>query len=108
MISVIAEASPARGVPALASQLDATLLAAYRSAHDEVHEPHLRAARRCLQRSSHQRIRVHCSAFLSACNPRGRLLDEAGSARRHATLMKALRNLGLDVQPGFGADPEQC
>lgn len=94
------------------SQVDAPTRTAYRNARYEVHgsggfvlhvdaqSPELHAA--------HQAHQVDCSAFLTACNPYGRLLDAASNAQRHSELLEVIRHSGLDFWPGFGADPERC
>lgn len=46
-----------------------------------------------------------CSAFLSACNPRGVLLGATENGQRHRQLLERLDTLGFRYWPGFGADP---
>jgi hypothetical protein len=53
----------------------------------------------------HRAHGVDCSAFLSACNPGGRLQCAADNAAAHARLRELLRTRGYAVLAGFGADP---
>lgn len=53
----------------------------------------------------HQRARVDCSAFITACNPHSQLLDEAVNRCRQADLARELSGRGLAFLPGIGRHP---
>lgn len=91
------------------STIDLNTLAAYRAARYHV-EREPRFVLRVDEASpaltgAHRSAGVRCSAFLSACNPRGVLLDAAENAVRHRQLLESLEALGFGYWPGFGADP---
>ena len=48
---------------------------------------------------------VDCSAYVTACNPYGREVDETDNARRHATLGRTLAARGFACIEGAGHDP---
>jgi Protein of unknown function (DUF3293) len=48
---------------------------------------------------------VDCSAFITACNPQGRLSDEPGNARRQLELRQELERRGLTAMEGLGRHP---
>jgi len=48
---------------------------------------------------------VACAAFLTASNPRSRLLQPAVNERRQARLRRALERQGRSVLPGTGRHP---
>lgn len=54
---------------------------------------------------AHLQGNADCSAFLTACNPFSRPLDEAANAQRQAALAKALSDLGLRYLAGIGQHP---
>ena len=53
----------------------------------------------------HARRGVAASAFVTACNPHGRLLDAAGNAGRRARLLDELARLGTAHVAGLGRHP---
>lgn len=53
----------------------------------------------------HQRARVDCSAFITACNPHSQLLDEAANRSRQADLARELSDRGFAFLPGIGRHP---
>ncbi|TVS10748.1 MAG: DUF3293 domain-containing protein [Wenzhouxiangella sp.] len=53
----------------------------------------------------HARQGVDCSAFVTACNPRGQQLDEQSNRRRTARLEAVLAESGRVFVPGVGQDP---
>lgn len=55
--------------------------------------------------SVHQRHKVDCSAFLTACNPFSRSLDVAANAVRQAALGRELARRSLSCLPGTGQHP---
>lgn len=55
--------------------------------------------------AEHGRRRIACSAFVTACNPYSRRLDEATNRQRHADLGRALRQDGLSFLEGVGRHP---
>lgn len=61
-------------------------------------QPELKALARTLQRPS-------WGVFLSASNPRSRLLRPAANGRRLKALQRALRQAGYSWVPGRGLDP---
>ncbi|HTY93989.1 MAG TPA: DUF3293 domain-containing protein [Steroidobacteraceae bacterium] len=53
----------------------------------------------------HRAQATDCSAFITACNPLGRLGDPAGNALRQDALREAVSRLGLRAIPGVGQHP---
>lgn len=49
---------------------------------------------------------VDCSAFVTACNPNGRIADAAVNRRLQRELMAQLARLNLAFLPGVGEDPQ--
>lgn len=49
---------------------------------------------------------ARCASYLTACNPRGRLLSEAENKQRMQRLCLALDGQGWSWTPGFGQDPQ--
>ncbi len=49
---------------------------------------------------------VDCSAFISACNPFSRRLNEQENADRHARLGTEIKNMGLRFIEGIGQHPD--
>jgi Protein of unknown function (DUF3293). len=56
-------------------------------------------------REAQSRQGVSCSAFITACNPRGVLSNTVSNAGRQAQLADALQKIGLVYWPGIGRDP---
>lgn len=56
--------------------------------------------------SLHTLNAVDCSAYLSACNPFSRQLDEQLNAERHAGLAAEIKALGLQIIEGIGRHPD--
>ena len=54
---------------------------------------------------AHTRQQVVCSAFLTACNPLGRLLDMPDNGARQQMLAAELIHQGLAFLPGMGQHP---
>ena len=50
----------------------------------------------------HTTHNVHCSAYITACNPYSQPLTAAQNAARHAALLRVLRRQGLAWVPGVG------
>lgn len=55
--------------------------------------------------AAHKRHQVDGSAFLTACNPFSRRLDDAANAIRQAALAAELTQRGLAFAPGIGRHP---
>lgn len=89
---------------------DAALIAAYKATHYEVHAPEgllllqidVSNAR---LRAVHEKLRVNCSAFLTAWNPRSVPAPEAENAAALDRLRASIAALGLAMWPGWGRDP---
>jgi len=91
------------------SCIDAATVQAYRTASYRVTGPdgfvlQVDQASDAL-RLAQARHGVACSAFITACNPHGRRLDEGENASRQATLARMLAEKGLGVLPAIGEDP---
>ena len=56
-------------------------------------------------RSAHQRYQAECSAYLTACNPFSKPLDEGANSARQDALAKELAHRGLRFLPGIGEHP---
>lgn len=91
------------------STLDAATVQAYRDTEYRVHGDApftLRVGEASAALSAaHQRHRVDCSAYLTACNPASRALDDAANAQRHAALGRELDQRSLASLPGVGSHP---
>jgi hypothetical protein len=84
-----------------------SLIAAYLDTDYAVEDPRLRCVLAVGQHSDPlaQWLRAQgwtCAAFITACNPRSRLLDEAENARRMDALDAALAELRLPVLAANG------
>jgi hypothetical protein len=53
----------------------------------------------------HQMHQVQCSAFVTACNPRGEVADAALNARRQEALAVEITRLGHVIIDGIGQHP---
>lgn len=53
----------------------------------------------------HQLHRTNCSAFITACNPLGKLVDDALNAQRQAALAAQLSQQGYMAIAGIGQHP---
>ena len=53
----------------------------------------------------HEQYQTHCSAFITACNPHGMLLDTAVNERQQWLLCADILGLGLAAIPGTGEHP---
>ena len=88
------------------SEIDPTLLAAYRETLFEVHEPAsftLRIGKPCAElQALHTRHGVTASVFITAYNPRSEQLTDADNAARHATLCDELSRSGRVFFRGQG------
>ena len=61
---------------------------------------------RCAQLALLQRLhQTDCSAFVTACNPRGELLEQPINARRQAALALEISRLGRLAIDGIGQHP---
>ena len=47
--------------------------------------------------AAHQRHRVDCSAYVTACNPFSQVLDDSANAERHAALGRELGRRSLAI-----------
>lgn len=56
----------------------------------------------------HASRRVGCSAFLTACNPYSRLLDDAQNRQRQCELAEELSRRSLTFLPGVGQHPSNA
>jgi hypothetical protein len=54
----------------------------------------------------HQLHHTDCSAFVTACNPRGELLDDAVNTQRQAALALEISRLGRLAIDGIGRHPQ--
>ena len=89
---------------------DAALIAAYKATHYEVHAPEgllqlqvdVPNAR---LRALHEKLRVNCSAFLTAWNPRSVPTPEAKNAAALDRMRAGIASLGFAMWPGWGRDP---
>lgn len=89
---------------------DAALAAAYKATHYEVRAPD---AVLLLQldvfnprlKAVHDQLRVDCSAFLTAWNPRSVPMPAAENAAALERMRREIANLGLLSWPGWGRDP---
>ncbi|MDZ4350427.1 MAG: DUF3293 domain-containing protein [Xanthomonadaceae bacterium] len=55
--------------------------------------------------AAHTVQNTECSAFLTACNPFSRMIDEAANAARQAALAEELSRRSLVFLPGIGQHP---
>ena len=55
--------------------------------------------------AAHQRQKVDCSAFLTACNPYSEVTEPEINAARQAALAQELANMNLAFFPGVGKHP---
>ncbi len=55
--------------------------------------------------AAHQRHRVDCSAYVTACNPFSQVLDDSANAERHAALGRELGQRSLGRIDGIGQHP---
>lgn len=55
--------------------------------------------------AAHRRRRVDCSAYITACNPYSRMLDDHANAHRHAELVAMVRSGGWPSVEGIGQHP---
>jgi hypothetical protein len=53
----------------------------------------------------HRTWRAECSAFITACNPLGKIVDDAVNAQRQAALAQELTLQGWRAIPGIGQHP---
>jgi hypothetical protein len=66
----------------------------------------LRVGKRCSKLATlHAAHGTDCSAFITACNPSGALLDDETNANRQAALASALTKLDLTFVEGLGRHP---
>lgn len=49
---------------------------------------------------------IGCSTFVTACNPRSRIVEDRENARRHAELANELAHLGLTFFAGVAQHPK--
>ena len=89
--------------------IDAALLRAYRETEYRVLAPFaavLRIGEECAALAVvHRRYQTTCSAFITACNPRGRMADGATNAQRQEALLEEIVRRGLAGIPGVGQHP---
>lgn len=89
---------------------DGALDAAYRRTRYEVHSPDgllvLQIDTPSLELAVvHRELRVDCSAFLTAWNPRSVPSPPGQNAAAHRQLQQQIGELGLEFWPGWGRDP---
>lgn len=95
------------------TNLNPSLIAAYRAAHYEVSGVtppfvlHVDVASAPLA-ALHQARGVACSAFLTACNPQGVAVAPAVNAEAQRRLEAELHRVGYPCVAGFGRDPDGC
>ena len=98
--------APAPGVAPEASAIDRATLLAYRETDYRVHDDPpftMRVDAPCpALGAAHERAAVRSSAFVTACNPLGRLLDAAANAALHEGLGRDLDARGLARVEGLG------
>lgn len=89
--------------------IDSATLQAYRETEYRVHGRGsftMQVAEACPALvATHQRYRVDCSAFVTACNPCSRRLGDRANASRHAALGRWLHRQGLQAIEGIGQHP---
>ena len=89
--------------------VDAVTIQAYRETEYRVHgdEPFtLRIGQACAALTSvHKRLRVDCSAYVTAYNPYSQVLDDLANVQRHAELGRELRGRSLVAVEGVGQHP---
>ncbi len=94
----------------LRSEIPAQTLEAYRQSDYRVFATPplvLRVGERSAAlRALHARHGVECSAFVSACNPFSRRLEEACNAARHRALQQELARGQLSFIEGAGGHPD--
>ena len=90
-----------------ASVLDRQLVDQYRQADYRVEAGFvLRIDQTSLELARwHARHGVDCSAFVTACNPRGQVLDEQANSRLTSQLAEVLAESGRVFVAGIGTDP---
>ena len=77
---------------------------AYRIAGDQTFDIHIDTVSAELT-ALHAAHRVTCSAFITACNPFSRFLDEQTNQSRHDQLRRELAGRGLAFVEGAGEHP---
>jgi hypothetical protein len=91
------------------STIDARTVQAYRETEYRVlgDDPFtLRVGEICPTLAAKQkRHRVDCSAYITACNPFGQILDDAANAERHSALGRELSQRSLVTLEGVGQHP---
>jgi len=91
------------------SIIDAGIVQAYRETDYETHgdEPFtLKMGETCpALAAAHTRHRVHCSAYITACNPLGELLEDEANAKLHTALGLELVQRSLACIEGIGQHP---
>jgi hypothetical protein len=89
--------------------IDPATLAAYRQTEYHVHGAMpavLQVDVRCPELAAlHAAHDVQCSAFITACNPRGIVLDAVVNRQREEALAAHLSNLGREGIEGVGRHP---
>jgi hypothetical protein len=90
-------------------KIDPATLAAYRHTEYRVFgaiPAVLRVGVRCAELALlHEVHDTHCSAFITACNPRSERLDDAVNRERQAALAAQLATQGLVIIAGIGQHP---
>ena len=98
--------------PSSSSALAPETLQAYGETEYRVHDPDgftLRISEPSAALSAlHQRYKVSCSAFITACNPLGECLDAEGNTRLHEALRLALSEGCLVFKEGIGQHPSNA
>ena len=91
------------------SIIDLATVHAYRETEYRVHgdEPFtLRIGQACAALTAvHKRLRVDCSAYVTAYNPYSQVLDDLANVQRHAELGRELRGRSLVAVEGVGQHP---
>ena len=89
--------------------IDAAMTQAYRETEYRVHgdEPSiLRIGQNCAALAAvHKWHRVDCSAYITACNPYSRRVEDEANAKLHADLGQELRLRSLIAFEGVGQHP---
>lgn len=91
------------------SIIDAGTVQAYRETEYRVHDDELfilRVGETCSALvAAHERHRVDCSTYITACNPFSQILDHHANAERHAALGREISQRGLASIDGIGRHP---
>ena len=91
------------------SVIDAATLEAYRQTEYRVlgsMPATLLVGVKCMELAAlHGHYKTDCSAFITACNPRGERVADAINARQQQALCVEISHLGREAVPGIGCHP---